>query len=617
MSISSTDLLNIDTCDVFNYVSNVKGLPSKSASPTDTLLLDFKNNVVFDDKKVNSAFMKIYVSKAYYDTLDEKGKKVKKEMSIDDNKKKAGLINEQKIYELIRLLIRLQYCPYFVQIYSNAIDCGFNDYKRLLEKHTGISLAMAKKLATRASYYMIYEGEDRPSSTDIVDEFNKRDIDEKETYTDYKNNFENNFFVRKLRKIRVPYILPNMEENKYNFMINESIDGEVGSNMIKFYLNKYIQKNDVDFNRYVNMICLQLFIALYGLELLKFIHYDLHAGNFWITNVPRKIIKYKIEDKIYEFDNLGIEVKIYDYDFSYFEPAGKNEFLTMTESSSLWTSDTCLINKFQTKIDILKVMFTLKNHFDAERIILGRNIRKEISDERKKDIPDEKKINDLQSTYDKLDNEITDGFDLEYEKIERLLNINYETDSKSFWTSNCRNINLYKSKVRNSFDILKGQLRECGAIESKNDIYDYKITKQKADLILKYSKILIEVFSSKLTIGAIKEIGDINRKCARGFLKIEDCSNKIAEIKVRSSKRSVSEPEREALVSALTEIVEGRTPRCLSEEDFKGKPSYLNYFGDYFSYLRSNPICGKKPEKEQSRAMKTQKKRQERLFSPY
>jgi hypothetical protein len=34
----SNDLLNFDSCNIYNYISKLEGLPSNSISPTDTMI---------------------------------------------------------------------------------------------------------------------------------------------------------------------------------------------------------------------------------------------------------------------------------------------------------------------------------------------------------------------------------------------------------------------------------------------------------------------------------------------------------------------------------------------------------------------------------------------------
>lgn len=579
-----TDLLNIDSCNIFEYVNRIDGFPSESASPTDTIKLSFKDGLLFDDKKLTEAFMKIYVSS----TSDSSDRKFESDFS----KKKAALLYEQKVYELIRTLIRVNYCPYFVQIYANGIDCDLNSFISLLEKQ-GVPRYIATMLAYRSTYYMIFQADNRPSVTNTRHLLRYLNLTEQKeqraAFQDFVNRFDINFFSRftedtpNLLGISgmdikvVNNFLRNIDnkfnfflKTKYNFMINENIVGEKGSSTLNFYIRKYDERRNVQFSSYLNMIFLQLFIALYGLGLVKMNHNDLHLGNFWITNVPRRNVSYKIEDKIYVFDNLGIEVKIYDFDFSYFEKAGGNTFLDPEPDGTCWLD---LCNKFEEKRDIAHLCLKFKNYIDNEYDKLEKDI-----------MVDKKELKELKR-----------DFDNEYKKIERTVNIDYKSQFNP-------NFSYYMNKriaqgVRNPLDILKVQLREANAIESKNNVYEYNINQKKADSIVKYSNILIEAFSSKLSITGIKKIGEINRKYKKKFLTLDQSAREIEKIKQQYS-RSVSEEERKELFTALSETTEGKRTRCLSEEDFVGNPSLVNYFGDWIGYLKSNPICRKRKEKE-------------------
>ncbi len=52
-----TDLINTNSCTIAEYIEKIKGLYSDSASPTDTLIVDLKNKVYFDNKPIKKAFM--------------------------------------------------------------------------------------------------------------------------------------------------------------------------------------------------------------------------------------------------------------------------------------------------------------------------------------------------------------------------------------------------------------------------------------------------------------------------------------------------------------------------------------------------------------------------------
>lgn len=145
------ELFKDNSCDIYKYIENIQGLASDSISPSDTIIVKFKDGLLYDNKKVEYGFMKLFISHV-------------KDIDIDPTKKRTALLYEQKVYELINLCIRSNYCPYFVKNYANGFDCNFSQILKILS--TKFDEKLADELLTRSSLYMFGLVNNRPSITD-------------------------------------------------------------------------------------------------------------------------------------------------------------------------------------------------------------------------------------------------------------------------------------------------------------------------------------------------------------------------------------------------------------------------------------------------------------------
>lgn len=355
----------------------------------------------YDNRDVKSGFMKIFLTSGE----DAKGNPI----DIDLEKRRAGLIYEQKLYELIRVCIRLNYCPYFVHIYSNAGNCSLTQFLNLINIQGKVSDAQIQGLYWRSYLHMLIRASMRPSLTDTSGTISKL---EKENVATFIQEYLQNLLdpaKRKLNRIEVDAeILEelkiklqndwNIKNQKFNFMINEPITGKTGFDLVPFYTD-WEYKDSVSFKAFLNMIFLQLFITFYGLHLLKFNHNDIHPGNFWITSVPRRNVRYKIEDAIYEFDNLGIEVKVYDFDYSHCDVAGNNTFLEKHKYTFM-CQDYNVCNEFVPKRDFKIVSQKLISELRDIRRSGLKNDAKEVVSQVEKDVF---KSKDIGSVYENVD----------------------------------------------------------------------------------------------------------------------------------------------------------------------------------------------------------------------
>jgi hypothetical protein len=117
--------------------------------------------------------------------------------------------------------------------------------------------------------------------------------------------------------------------------------------------------------------------------------------------------------------------------------------------------------------------------------------------------------------------------------------------------------NNYSSVVLPTLQIVKNMLSLNNATLVtdilRDSEYDYHLSKRKAELIMKYYKILLDVYGSKIDIKGLREIGNIKRKCKFrevGYENEEKCEKHIEEV-IKNSGRSVSEDNRKTMLIKL------------------------------------------------------------------
>jgi hypothetical protein len=56
---------NFNVCKISTVINKVKGIASNSASPTDTWVVYFKDDITYDNKHITSGFLKIFMVPSY------------------------------------------------------------------------------------------------------------------------------------------------------------------------------------------------------------------------------------------------------------------------------------------------------------------------------------------------------------------------------------------------------------------------------------------------------------------------------------------------------------------------------------------------------------------------
>ena len=113
------DIIDINICKIFRYITKVNGFKSNSASPTDTWNVTFENNIISGDKLVPYGFMKIYI-----DPRSVKSPPVEL----------IALNYELSVYrDIIKPLINYNICPNFVSFISSGKGCSYDDLLNFLK----------------------------------------------------------------------------------------------------------------------------------------------------------------------------------------------------------------------------------------------------------------------------------------------------------------------------------------------------------------------------------------------------------------------------------------------------------------------------------------------------
>ena len=114
------DITSKNICNIQSDVERIEGISSNSASPTDSWILYFKDNVVYENKIITNAFMKIYINPTNYTSIS--GKLSPELYALD---------YETLVYrDIIKPFVDQNICPNFVKYISSGISCT---YKNLLD----------------------------------------------------------------------------------------------------------------------------------------------------------------------------------------------------------------------------------------------------------------------------------------------------------------------------------------------------------------------------------------------------------------------------------------------------------------------------------------------------
>jgi len=113
---------NFDVCTISKYIKKIEGLQSKGVSSSDTWIVEFKNNIKFNNEPIKSGFLKIFIDTKNLD-------------KTYNTPAKQALKYELNIYKnIISKLIKYKICPNFVKYLSSGENCSYKDLLNMLDK---------------------------------------------------------------------------------------------------------------------------------------------------------------------------------------------------------------------------------------------------------------------------------------------------------------------------------------------------------------------------------------------------------------------------------------------------------------------------------------------------
>ena len=269
-----------NACDLNDYITQIKGLPNTSGSPTETWIVEFKDDITYNDKPIKKAFLKIF--------MDTDNLKYKTEA-------KLALKYELNIYKnIINNIIKYKICPNFIKYLACGEKCSYDNLINILYLHlSGFTKEECVTKLNRNLYYIYTEKKDRP---EIQDD--------------------------KIVPILRPLDFPKLDI-KYNIILMENIDE---SFTLYDWMKKYYKNVAYDLEFW--NILFQISVSCYVMSLSKLVHNDLHSDNIFIRDLGSKeLFVYNINDK-QMIIKTQFQPLIYDFDRGYSEKMNDNPLLT-------------------------------------------------------------------------------------------------------------------------------------------------------------------------------------------------------------------------------------------------------------------------------------------------
>lgn len=306
--------INTDACNLHECIDHVFGLPSNSASPSDTWILTFKDGVKYDDVPLNKGFAKIWIAPnmKYVDDFY---------MTIVQQE---ALNYEQLVYSLaVRKILESSISPHFVRFLFSGDECNGRDLAMYLTND--MTPLEATKRFNRNMANLMLGLQRRPSISDdkklnprIQKELKTRKIT-KDYIKQFSSNIDNLF----------------MDEDlfKYNILITEAIDATTLK--LEDFIYNFIEELAENHNNPPKLdklikefykILFQITQGCLAMFTVEMVHNDLHSGNVFIEHIPKTDVQYIIGQQVYIMETTH-KIKIYDFDHSYVKDIGPNKML--------------------------------------------------------------------------------------------------------------------------------------------------------------------------------------------------------------------------------------------------------------------------------------------------
>lgn len=254
-----------------------------------TIPLNNNNNLLFEKKKLYPHFS--FSCKVIIKVVPLKNDFIKNTNNLFER------FNELKLLKLNNELTNNNICPFFIKVYNYFIANMKQDYYENPNiKKYFYNRKKIKKLESKINIL----------KKALIS------IDQTESYKKYKTAINNNLYKKKK-------VLNDLKSEFKNF-------GKKGLFILmesgEFNLKDYFQTHFI-YDDIVYQLVFQILIACYcQSKYNKIIHFDLHGSNILInlTNIVDYNFanySFKIKNKKYTTNNLGLEIKLIDYGRSY------------------------------------------------------------------------------------------------------------------------------------------------------------------------------------------------------------------------------------------------------------------------------------------------------------
>ncbi|TAK83615.1 MAG: hypothetical protein EPO09_21210, partial [Aquabacterium sp.] len=279
-----------------------------ASSLTDIWFVTFKNGVIYDGQPATRAVLKIW---------------------INDWRYTSGLEYERRIYaEVIEAMLTARMSPCFVRCYASSSGCSQNSLLEILT--AGMKNVTPDKIryAWMRNLTALKSALPRPAIDDVS--------------------------AKIKREGRLKEVPPSTTDT-CGMIMTESMQGE---RTFHQFLNAGViaPGGNSTFTDAMWRVLIQIATACYAMSYTKLTHYDLHANNIFVKNVPsserRTVVQYAGELML-TYNNLDLVPKVYDFDNSYAHSLGTNIALTDRFGVCKWYGR-CNLNI--DNIDIMKVL---------------------------------------------------------------------------------------------------------------------------------------------------------------------------------------------------------------------------------------------------------------------
>lgn len=313
-----------DVCQMTSCLGqNIIGLKSDSTSPTDTMIVEFKDGTTYEGKPIKTAFLKIWLSNETFKYADENIIKLsnyetrKFELSLDF----AGLDYEVKVYrDIIKPLIETNICPNFIKFLGSGKNCSFHNVATMISGPLNDAKIVK---AFHGNTIRILKGEKRKSINEVYN-------------------------INELKKfVEITSHVDVVKYFTYNILANEVIKSGTVT-MSRFLYNKNTDKT------IISTVLFQALAACYAMSCSKMVHNDLHLSNIYVEPLEKTTrMNYIYGGDLYTFETDYI-IKVFDFDRAYVKRFGENPLLDADTSNLCDHNSQC--NKYIENLDALKLM---------------------------------------------------------------------------------------------------------------------------------------------------------------------------------------------------------------------------------------------------------------------